>query len=370
MCAFAYLQLRGILTQAVLINVDSLPGVYLIGRLESVALEIYSSSELLLLEHDPARIQQIENQIQQKTADAASLLRQYPSTITTAQDRELFEAINRAMTPYQRTLETILRMSADPKTKEDAQTVFHEKFEPTYRKLRETITAELEDNKTASEQSGRRIQETVANAKTGILIGLIVGIVLALTAGYVLIRAIDRAIDRPLAGLVAAMEPMRTGDFSRKSTLVLAGEFGVLASGLDTLANSLSTLIRRVQTSALQVNTSTTEIAATAQEQLSTSSEVAATTSEIGATSKEISTTSKELVETIKEIAEIAAATAGLAGSGHAGLTRMKATMRPDRGSFGRHQFASRQASARKQRTSAWSSPPSPKWPIRPISCP
>jgi methyl-accepting chemotaxis protein WspA len=54
---------------------------------------------------------------------------------------------------------------------------------------------------------------------------------------------------------------------------------------------------------------------------------VAATTSEIGATSKEISSTSRELVMTIKEIARVADTTAGLAGSGHAGLTRMKATM-------------------------------------------
>ncbi len=323
LCAFAYLQLRGILLQAILINIDSLPGVYLIAKLESVSLEIYSSTELLLLEHDPARVQHIESMIQQKTAEAASLIQQYPSTITTARDRELFGAVTKAVAPYQSAIDAIVRMSAESTTKGYARTVFYDQLDPAYRKFRETITAELDDNKASSERSGRRIQESVAKAKTGMVIGLIGAMALALIAGYMLIRAIDR----PLAGLVAAMEPMRTGDFSRKSSLTLAGEFGILAGGLDTLANSLSSLIRRVQTSALQVNTSATEIAATAQEQLSTANEVAATTAEIGATSKQISATSKELVQTIKEVSDIGSATAGLAGSGHSGLTRMKATM-------------------------------------------
>jgi methyl-accepting chemotaxis protein WspA len=123
------------------------------------------------------------------------------------------------------------------------------------------------------------------------------------------------------------MELLRGGDFSQKITLVQGGEFSILANGLNLVTDSLSALIRRVQKSGLQVNTSATEIAATAQEQLSTASQVAATTSEIGATSKEISTTSRELARTIKGIAEVAEKTAALAGSGQAGLNRMKATM-------------------------------------------
>jgi methyl-accepting chemotaxis protein WspA len=152
---------------------------------------------------------------------------------------------------------------------------------------------------------------------------LLVGIVLALVAGSVLIQAIKR----PLASLIVAMEPMRSGNFSQTVSLALDGEFGVLAGGLDLMANSLSSLIRRVQKSGLQVNTSATEIAATAQQQLSTASEVAATTSEIGATSRQISATSKDLVETIKDIAEVAEKSAVLAGSGQSGLARMKMTM-------------------------------------------
>ncbi len=254
------------------------------------------------------------------------------------------------------------RLSADPKTKVEAATLLHDQLEALYQKLQGTIEAELAFNKATADEASRRIQETVAKSQTGMLVSLLIGAILALAAGYLLVQAIDR----PLARLVAAMELLRGGDFSQKITLVQGGEFSILANGLNLVTDSLqeiakkaeqvadgnlaievrrlsqkdvignalsemieklSALIRRVQKSGLQVNTSCTEIAATAQEQLSTASQVAATTSEIGATSKEISTTSTELARTIKGIAEVAEKTAVLAGSGQAGLNRMKVTM-------------------------------------------
>jgi methyl-accepting chemotaxis protein WspA len=327
LCAFAYLQLRGIKTQATLMREDSLPGLYLVGKLHSVSISTYTSVQQKILERDPARMQQIAAFIREKSAERLDLLKQYDHTVATAKARELSDATQAALAPYMAVRTEVERLASDLKTKAEAQKLLQEKLEPLYQKLQDAIEAEVVYNKSTSEEAGRRIDETVTRAETGILAGLILCVLLGLVAGYTLVRTIGRAIDRPLAGLVAAMEPMRNGDFSQKSTLALAGEFGILASGLDLMANSLSSLIRRVQTLALQINTSTTEVAATAQEQLSTSSEVAATTSEIGATSREISTTSKELVKTIREISEIAAAAAGLAGSGHGGLTRMKTTM-------------------------------------------
>jgi methyl-accepting chemotaxis protein WspA len=203
------------------------------------------------------------------------------------------------------------------------QKTFEESVQPRLRDISsetETLTGQENDRLAGAAELA---QAHSTRAYWTIAASLMVGVILALAAGYLLIQAIKQ----PLARLIAAMEPMRDGDFSQKGTLALDGEFGVLAGGLDLMANSLSSLIRRVQKSGLQVNTSATEIAATAQEQLSTASEVAATTSEIGATSKEISAISKELAETIKDIAEVAEKTAVLAGSGQAGLARMKSTM-------------------------------------------
>ena len=104
-------------------------------------------------------------------------------------------------------------------------------------------------------------------------------------------------------------------------------ERDVMGTALATMVERLSALVGQVQKSGIQVNTSVTQIAATGKEQQATASEIAATTTEIGATSREISATSKELVKTMNEVTQVAEQTAGLAGSGQAGLSHMRDTM-------------------------------------------
>ena len=323
LCVFAYVELRGIDTETASLRIDSIPGLYLIGRLNAVSISAYAAVQQHVLERDPARMRQIAAYIDATTVERLDLVRQYELTMTTAKDRELLDRVKSARASYLEIAGQVLRLSADPKTKVEAATLLRQRLEGAYQKLQAGIEDEVNFNKALLEEAGRKIRSAVARAQTGMLLGLLVGLILALSAGYFLVRAIDR----PLARLVAAMEPMRGGDFSQKISMVNDGEFSILADGLNLVTNSLQEMIRRVQKSGLQVNTSATEIAATAQEQLSTASEIAATTSEIGATSKEISTTSKELVQTIKEIAGVAEKTALLAGSGQTGLSRMQATM-------------------------------------------
>jgi methyl-accepting chemotaxis protein WspA len=323
LCAFAYMELRGIEAQSTFLRQDSIPGLYLIGKLNAVSIAGHASVQQNVLERDPARMQQITAYIDARAEERLELFRQYELTMTRAKDWELLANVKAVQASYLETAGEVLRLSADSASKAAAAALLHQRLEAAYGKVQAAIETLVDFNKAALEGAGRKIHEDVAWAETGMLVGLLVGLVLSLGAGYILVRAIDG----PMARLVAAMEPMRGGDFSQKIDLAKDGEFSVLAEGLNLVTNSLQEMIRRVQKSGLQVNTSATEIAATAQEQLSTASEIAATTSEIGATSREISTTSKELVQTIKEIAGVAEKTALLAGSGQTGLSRMQATM-------------------------------------------
>jgi methyl-accepting chemotaxis protein WspA len=362
LCAFAYIQLRGIEDQAVAFRTESVPGLYLAGRLNSVSISTYTSVQQLILERDPARLEQIRTYLEDRTTERLDLLKQYQATMRTDQQRRLFDATEAALAPYMVVRRQVEKLSADPSTKVEAETLLQTRLAPLYEALQKSIDAQVTLNKTAADDAGQRIQDAVATAKQGMVVSLLLAVVLSLVTAYLLVQAINR----PLARLVAGMEPLRRGDFSQKVVLEKSGEFGTLADGLNLMTDSLqdiarnaalvadgnlaieiarlspkdvmgnaltemvaklSSLIRRVQKSGLQVNTSATEIAATAQEQLSTASQVAATTAEVGATSKEISATSRELVQTIKAMAEVADKTAVLAGSGQAGLDRMKATM-------------------------------------------
>jgi methyl-accepting chemotaxis protein WspA len=160
--------------------------------------------------------------------------------------------------------------------------------------------------------------------------GIIVvfGIIIAGIVGIFVFRYLSASVSIPLKQLVDVMERMRNGDFTQRVVLNRKDEFGVLGDGVNRLADDLSVLVGQVQRSGVQVNITATQIAATSREQQSTTTEIAATTAEIGATSKQISATSRELDKTMNEVVEVAHETAGLAGSGQTGITRMESTMR------------------------------------------
>ena len=155
-----------------------------------------------------------------------------------------------------------------------------------------------------------------------------VSLIVVLLAAVLVMRSQSSAVSIPLNHLVAAIELMRNGDFTKRLNLQRKDEFGVLADGLNRLADDLSRLVGQVQQSGVQVNITATQIAATAREQHSTTTEIAATTAQIGATSKQISATSKELDNTMNELGEVAQGTAELAGSGQTGIAHMENTMR------------------------------------------
>ena len=126
--------------------------------------------------------------------------------------------------------------------------------------------------------------------------------------------------------MVVAAERIAAGDLA--VTVTPRSDRDALGHALANMAGRLSGLLSDVHRSGIQVNTSVNEIAASAREQEATATEVAAATTEIAATSREIAATSQELVRTMSEVFTAAEESAGLAGQGQAGLTRMEATMR------------------------------------------
>jgi len=192
---------------------------------------------------------------------------------------------------------------------------------PPIQKTRDDLFADL----TQQIEKVKDVESIHAQTLARIGVGCIFAI---LIASFFVGRFPASAVAVPLNRLVAALERMRSGDFTQRVALQRRDEFGVLGDGLNRLADDLSGLVGQVQRSGIQVNTTATEISATAREQQSTANQIAATTAQIGATSKEISATSKELVKTMNEVSQVSEETANLAGSGQGAITRMETTMR------------------------------------------
>lgn len=321
MGGFAMQRLSVIESKEDLLRRDSIPGLHLGGRVESIWDENY----LILLELafvDAAEIPRVEERLRAKRVVFDEALRNYESTVTTTGDRENLEAVKRTSAAFFALQPEAIRLS---QTDRQAMLSLRQvRLEPAFAQTAKALEQLRNYNYAGAMQSGEGIDAAVAAARVGIGISFIGALLLASLAGFYLLKAISQ----PLHHLAGAVEAMAKGDFSRKLALARADEFGVLAQGYDRMGADLSSLVGQIQTSGIQVNSSINEITATLREQQATATQIATTTTQIGATSREITATSKELARTMVAVASGAEQTATLASNGQAGLVQMEETMR------------------------------------------
>ena len=87
---FASMRLSSIEAQTARLRRDSIPALYIVGRLSAVSVETYTGVQQLVLEQDPARMQEIASFVRQKTLERLELLKQAPNPFV----EELQERIN------------------------------------------------------------------------------------------------------------------------------------------------------------------------------------------------------------------------------------------------------------------------------------
>ncbi len=320
--SLSYSNLNHIKHETLGLTGDSVQGTWLVSRIQAIALQDYALAKGYLLSQDQQQKPNNFSELQANNSKLDELFTKYKSGIRSEKEQQIFDTLLQSRRSYLVARQAAVRGGQTvlaPNVSIALERQLSAKFDGFYN----TILAETEFNKQREEASDKAILSSVSDAQKAAVIGIMLSIILALVSGGILVQAINQ----PLARVLAAIEPMRRGDFSQRLSLARNDEFGTLGEGLNLLSNDLTLLIGQVQKASIEVNTSVTEIAATAREQQATASEIAATTTEIGATSKEISATSRELVKSMNDVANVAEQTATLAVNGQGGLGRMQTTM-------------------------------------------
>ena len=318
----SYERLRAINSEAVSIERDSLPGVYLAASLRASVNESFSLlQQATFVDTDPDTVQHNLAKIADSLKDIESLSVDYQNTAFRDEDRQRFTTFRGAYDRYVPLLNDAIQKT---RTSHEEATAAYAKAAPVWTEVVRNANTLVQENRKFADNSAKVIRQSVQD--TEVVLALALGIVLlsALGLGYGLFRAVTV----PMARLVEVHDVMRTGNLTRRLDLRRHDEFGTLETGFNRMADELTELVARAQQSSLQVTTSVAEIAATSREQQATANETAATTTEIGATSREIFATSRDLLRTMNEVAGVAEQSATLAGVSQSGLTRMGETMR------------------------------------------
>jgi methyl-accepting chemotaxis protein WspA len=301
----------------------SVPGLYLATAVQSELIVNYGLTAEYVGQTDVLRLGKIEAELKANVERFDEAVRKYEALPSEPASIAAFRDFRAAKDVYFDTQREILRRSAELDTK-GANQMWREQLGPQFAQARATIQIVVEKNEDAMNAAIRQISSALNRAKLVMLSSFILAVVLTFFCAYFLLKAITKPLDE----LMAIVEVMRHGDFSRRVNLAREDEFQALAVGCNRMADDLTSLVSEVQQSSARVSTSINEIAATARQQKATATQIASTTMEIGATSKEISATSRELVKTMNEVATVAEQSAALAGVGQTGLSHMEETMR------------------------------------------
>lgn len=322
MSGVAYRRLSAIEHETTVMRTDALPGLNYSAGMRGVWGEIYVLAWQTVTAADAPQRARLLTQTQDAMQRLDRLEQQYDATIVRDDDRARFHNYQAVRARYQQAAQPYL----DPAQWKDAATAqaalrgsAHDLWSDG-RKLLQDI---VDDNGKVNERASTGIVDSVVTAKVSIEVAFGIAVLAALIAGYQLLRAITV----PMGKIVSLLKTMRGGDLRQRMVLHRQDEFQAVEEGFNQMADELTSLVGQAQRSAIQVTTSVNEIAATARQQQATATETAATTTQIGATSREISATARDLVRTMSEVSHAADQTAGLAGTGQVGLSRMEATM-------------------------------------------
>ncbi|MBU9495719.1 methyl-accepting chemotaxis protein [Burkholderia multivorans] len=318
----SYERLRAINTEAVSIERDSLPGVYLAASLRGSVNETFMAlQQATFVDTDSESVHRDLARVADATKQIDTLSADYQATTFRDDDRARFVTFRAA---YDRYLPLLNDAAQKSRLSRDDAVAAYAKVLPAWTETVRYANTLVQENRKFADESAKQIRNSVQD--TEIVLAAALGIVLlsALALGY----GLYRTITVPMARLVEVHDVMRTGNLTQRLNLKRRDEFGTLETGFNRMADELTELVARAQQSSLQVTTSVAEIAATSREQQATANETAATTTEIGATSREIFATSRDLLRTMNEVAGVAEQSATLAGVSQSGLTRMGETMR------------------------------------------
>ncbi len=318
----SYERLRAINAEAVSLERDSLPGVYLASSLRASVNESFRLlQQAIFVETDPESARGEFAKIADVVKDIDKFSVDYQNSTFRDDDRARFTTFRAAYDRYLPLLNDAVQKSSGSHAEAVAA---YENVRPLWMEVVHDANSMVQENRTFADQSAKLIRESVQGTEVVLAVALTIVLLAALALGY----ALFRAITVPMARLVDVHDVMRTGNLTKRLALNRHDEFGTLETGFNRMADELTELVARAQQSSLQVTTSVAEIAATSREQQATANETAATTTEIGATSREILATSRDLLHTMNEVAGVAEQSATLAGVGQSGLTRMGETMR------------------------------------------
>lgn len=205
-----------------------------LGQLADVSQTI-GTARLTLTQHilssDPAEMRQLDEQFDNKIADADTRIRKYDALVSDENEQAKFDLLKKNWEAWKAVAAPILQLSRQMRTAE-AMAIYNDRAKPVGSALDAALKDELDYNVKIGKDAGKTAKGRVADAFT--LIVTLLGLITAASGlGLLIMR---NRLAAPLSRLTTAMGEMAGGDFDRAVPgLELRDEIGAIGRALDSI---------------------------------------------------------------------------------------------------------------------------------------
>ena len=231
---FAYTRTARINATANNIVTDSWPGTVLILSIQSAAYEHQGALADLLTATNSADKARFNSELQDVRTKINSLIADYEKTITTAKDRELFEALKAARAAYGPVYDKAMQLTMAGNGKE-AYSLYISTLKPLQTKYLGTVQAEVALNR----ENGDANNQAILAAGSAAAAGIPIGILASLVVGVVISIFVVRSLTRPLGVALGLIEQVARGDLSRKVEVTSQDELGRMLAAMNGMVENL-----------------------------------------------------------------------------------------------------------------------------------
>lgn len=323
LATYCFTRLESIQAKADLVVDDALPGVYLIGQIDSNARMLLVRSYRHVLESGDAEMTRIQDEIRSLREATTKLYEEYDKTIVRAEDRRLFQAMKDTRPAFLAAEDEVIQLSLQ-RHKEEAAKEIPAKLMPVYDRYMAAVRAEIDFNKASGDTSGKEIEGALGQAKVGLLIGVVAA---ALVASAISVF-ITRSITRPVAVAVGAIEKVAGGDLTATIEISSRDEIGQICAAMNRMIGSLREIIGEVRTATANVASGSEQMSATAQQLSQGASEQAAAAEESTSSMEEMASSIDRNADNAKQTDKIASKAADDAKAGGESVARTVTAMR------------------------------------------
>ena len=234
---FAYSRVDAIESSSNQIATHSLPSVYLVGQIQNAIQREFA----LLLQHATSSDQQemaaIEAEVQESRTQNAGRRNEYQKLIVDDRQRALFDSLMAARNGYAAAFDSTLKVSrvGTAEANRRALEMIDKQVKPLEKKYLEDAANLVAGNQSAAVEDSRRVQEAVASARAGVVLGIAAALLAALGISLVIVRSITR----PLAVALGLVDCVAKGDLTGRVEADSRDELGRMLSAMNAMVDNL-----------------------------------------------------------------------------------------------------------------------------------